>query len=178
MKFALLAVIMCSFAAAISSPALGATGTADDPALAAVITGPQRTPAFEARDKYRHPLQTLEFFGIRPDMTVVEVLPGTGWFTEILAPYLKDHGQLIEATEPLSSANPYARKMAMMFQKKLSSDPQVYKNVLIMPFDPPNYMPLGAPNSVDMVLTFDNLHDLVYLNTHREVSDLEMQAFL
>ncbi|HQT65707.1 MAG TPA: methyltransferase [Acidocella sp.] len=178
MKFALLAVIMCSFAAAISSPALGATGTADDPALAAVITGPQRTPAFEARDKYRHPLQTLEFFGIRPDMTVVEVLPGTGWFTEILAPYLKDHGQLIEATEPLSSADPYARKMATMFQKKLSSDPQVYKNVLVTPFDPPNYMPLGAPDSVDMVLTFDNLHDLVYLNTHREVSDLEMQAFL
>ncbi|WP_048880797.1 class I SAM-dependent methyltransferase, partial [Acidocella aminolytica] len=60
----------------------------------------------------------------------------------------------------------------------LSSDPQVYKNVLVMPFDPPNYMPLGAPDSVDMVLTFDNLHDLVYLNTHREVSDLEMQAFL
>jgi predicted methyltransferase len=49
------------------------------------------------RDKYRHPLETLTFFGIKPDMTVVEISPGTGWYTEILAPFLKDHGKLYEA---------------------------------------------------------------------------------
>ena len=66
-------------------------------ALQAAIAGPQRSEANKARDTYRHPLETLTFFGINPDMTVVEISPGTGWYTEILAPLLKDHGKLYEA---------------------------------------------------------------------------------
>jgi predicted methyltransferase len=66
-------------------------------ALQAAIAGPQRSEANKARDQYRHPLQTLTFFGIKPDMTVVEIWPGNGWYTEILAPLLKDHGKLYEA---------------------------------------------------------------------------------
>ena len=66
-------------------------------ALKAAIAGAQRSDANKARDKYRHPLETLSFFGIKPDMTVVEISPGAGWYTEILAPFLKDHGKLYEA---------------------------------------------------------------------------------
>lgn len=65
--------------------------------LKAAIDGPQRSASNKARDKYRHPLQTLTFFGVRPGMTLVEVWPGGGWYTEILAPFLKDHGKLYEA---------------------------------------------------------------------------------
>ena len=57
------------------------------------IIGPQRSEANKARDKYRHPLETLTFFGIKPEITVVEIWPGNGWYTEILAPFLKDHGK-------------------------------------------------------------------------------------
>jgi predicted methyltransferase len=66
--------------------------------LEVAVNGPQRSSASVSRDKYRHPEKTLEFFGIRPDMRVIEVLPGGGWYTEILAPFLHDHGKLVVAT--------------------------------------------------------------------------------
>src|SRR5215469_2084872 len=66
-------------------------------ALRAAISGAQRSEQNKARDRYRHPLETLTFFGIEPNMTVVEIWPGNGWYTEILAPFLKDHGKLYEA---------------------------------------------------------------------------------
>ncbi|OYV28642.1 MAG: hypothetical protein B7Z81_15620 [Acidocella sp. 20-61-6] len=140
-------------------------------ALQQAIDGPQRTPAYAKRDRYRHPLQTLEFFGIRPDMTVVEVLPGGGWYTEILAPFLRDRGRLIEAMPPISSPNPFSLKMAIKYKAKLDADPAVYGRVTMEPFEPPSSMDLGAPDSVDMIVTFRNIHDLMYANVHGDVSD-------
>ena len=87
-------------------------------ALQAAIAGPQRSDANKARDKYRHPLETLSFFGIKPDMTVVEISPGTGWYTEILAPFLKDHGKLYEAVGGGAGAK--------TFEDKLKADPAIY----------------------------------------------------
>ena len=68
-----------------------------DPALAAAIAGDQRSDANKARDRYRHPAETLTFFGLKPDMTVVEVTPGAGWYTEILGPYLRKSGRYYAA---------------------------------------------------------------------------------
>ena len=147
------------------------TPAAVQDALQKAIAGPQRTPAYVKRDRYRHPLQTLEFFGIRPDMTVVEVLPGAGWYTEILAPFLRDHGHLIEATSPVSSPNPFARRMAAKYKAKLDAAPAVYGRVTMEPFEPPSYMGLGPPDSVDMIVTFRNIHDFMYANVHGDVSD-------
>lgn len=147
-------------------------------ALQAVLDGPQRTPAFKERDKYRHPLETLEFFRLQPDMTVIEVLPGGGWYTEILAPFLRDHGKLIEATPARSSANPFFRRGADAFAAKLAAAPDVYGKVETTAFEPPEYMPLGAPGSADMVVTFLNLHDFVYANVHKEILDDVVQRFL
>ena len=161
----------------LAMPALAATPPAVQKALKAAINGPQRTPAHVKRDRYRHPLQTLEFFGIRPDMRVVEVLPEGGWYTAILAPFLHDHGQLIEATVPATSPNPFFRKMAKKYRAKLAADPSVYGGVRLQAFSPPAYMPLGAPDSADMILTFRNMHDLIYANVHGQVTDLIMQRF-
>lgn len=140
-------------------------------ALQRAIGGSQRTSAYAERDRFRHPLQTLEFFGMQPGMTVVEVLPGSGWYTEILAPFLRDHGQLIEATPPSSSASPFARKMAAKYKAKLDADPAVYGRVTVEPFEPPSYMGLGPPSTVDMIVTFRNIHDFMYANVHGSVTD-------
>ena len=176
----LLLVSLClAVPPALAAPTVAtpATPPAVQQALEKAIGGPQRTPAFAKRDRWRHPLQTLEFFGIRPDMTVVEVLPGGGWYTEILAPFLHDHGRLIEATPPGSSPNPFARKMAARYRAKLAADPAVYGRVALQPFDPPAYMDLGPPDSVDMIVTFRNMHDFIYGNVHGAITDDIMQRF-
>jgi predicted methyltransferase len=131
-----------------------------------------------ARDKYRHPVETLEFFGIRPDMRVVEVLPGGGWYTEILAPFLKDHGTLIEAEPPVVGTMGFDHQSAVRYNAKLASNPAVFGKVELTPFEPTDYMPLGAPNTADMVVTFRNVHDMIFENVHGEGSDTDLQNFL
>lgn len=148
-----------------------------DSDIRAAIAGPQRTASFKLRDKYRHPLETLDFFGIRSDMTVIEVLPGAGWYTEILAPLLRTHGHLVEATPPTTSPSVFFRRMADRYEKKLSDDPDVYGRVTMTPFEPPGYMPLGGEDYADMVVTFLNLHDFVYFNVHNETTNAVMQRF-
>ena len=110
--FALLTLSMVSI-----SPMPSATAGQDDTkvaALQAAIIGPQRSEANKARDKYRHPLETLTFFGIKPDMTVVEIWPGNGWYTEILAPLLKDRGKLHEAVGGEQAPTPLKRSSRLI----------------------------------------------------------------
>jgi predicted methyltransferase len=135
----------------IPAPAGAAAAT-----IQQAVAGSWRSAANKARDRYRHPVQTLEFFGLRPDMTVIELDPAGGWFTEILAPVLHDRGHLIEATPPATGR---MARMAAAFESKLKADPAVYGTVRTTPFAPPAQVKLGPPNSADMVLTFRNLHD-------------------
>ncbi|HET7371088.1 MAG TPA: hypothetical protein VFK45_09655 [Gammaproteobacteria bacterium] len=128
-------------------------------ALSEVIQGPQRSVEHKLRDKYRHPHQTLKFFGLKPDMTVVELQPGGGWYTEILAPYLKGQGQLIAAAPPLDSESEFMRHMAKIYRQKLQDNPEAYGKVKVVSFAPPEQAELAPANSVDMVLTFRNAHD-------------------
>ncbi len=166
----LLFLPLCAAALHIGT-AVASTPESTQDALQKAISGPQRTQAYMKRDSYRHPLQTLKFFGMRPNMTVVEVLPGGGWYTEILAAFLHREGHLIEAAPSISSSNPFFRKMAIKYKAKLDADPAVYGRVTMEAFEPPSYMGLGAPGSVDMIVTFRNIHDLMYANVHGEVSD-------
>lgn len=161
-----------------AGPARAAAPPAAHQALEAAVHGSWRTPASVQRDKYRHPVQTLEFFGIRPDMRVVEVLPGGGWYTAILAPFLRDHGELIEAEAPLAGTTGFAHESAVRFREKLASNPAVYGKVRLEPFVLPDYMYLGAPNSADMVVTFRNMHDMMYENVHGMSTDMVLQQFL
>ena len=128
--------------------------------LQEAVNGSWRSAANKARDQYRHPIQTLEFFGIKPDMTVVELAPGGGWYTEILAPFLYAHGHLIEAAAPANSNSKFMAKMANAYQAKLKADPSVYGHIeKVIAFAPPAQVNLGPNDSADMVLTFRNTHD-------------------
>ncbi|MBI80693.1 MAG: methyltransferase [Gammaproteobacteria bacterium] len=109
------------------------------------IKSDDRTPAYKARDVFRHPYETLTFFGIEPDMTVVELNPGGGWYTEILANYIHYPGTLIAA-----QGNYYLDR----FKKKIDSN-SMYGRVELVGLD----SKLADPNSVDAVITFRNLHN-------------------
>lgn len=138
----------------------GLCGTAHaDDALKAAVAGSQRTPAFVARDAWRHPVETLGFMGITPSMTVVEISPGAGWYTEILAPYLRDKGQLILAASDPASSSEYARRSAERLKKKLDAQPAIYDKVKLGVFEPPAQLNYAAEGSVDLVLTFRNVHN-------------------
>ncbi|MGH8288441.1 MAG: class I SAM-dependent methyltransferase [Steroidobacteraceae bacterium] len=151
--------LLAAFLALCAVPALAAPAGDVHALLQHAIAGSWRSPTNKARDRYRHPAETLEFFGLQSDMTAIELDPGAGWYTEILAPVLHAHGHLVEATAPASTANPFMHRMATAFENKLKSDPAVYGSVTTVAFAPPGEVNLGAPDSADMVLTFRNLHD-------------------
>jgi predicted methyltransferase len=137
--------------------------------LQAAVAGNWRSPANRARDQYRHPVATLGFFGIKPDMTVIELSPGGGWYTEILAPFLYAHGHLIEAAPPSRDGGP------THFEQMLKGNPEVYGHIAkVVPFSPPDHVDLGPDGSADMVLTFRNTHD--WLNRAPETLDAVFQA--
>lgn len=141
----------------LSCTAAAASG-ADDP-LKAVIESDHRTPAYAQRDAARHPYETLSFFGIKPSMTVVELSPGGGWYTEILAPYLRDSGRYIAAAYPEDSPREYRRTYTANFKKKLAADPARYDKVQLAAFEPPHQLSYAQSGSADLVLTFRNLHN-------------------
>ena len=131
-----------------------------DEALKAAIAGPQRTPAFAERDVWRHPYETLGFFGIRPAMAVAEINPGGGgWYTEILAPYLRDRGLLILAGDDAESSTEYYRRSAERLVRKLAASPATYDRVRLTVFEPPNRVRIAAAGTVDMALSFRNVHN-------------------
>lgn len=151
--------LLAALLAVCAAPAFAANGGGAGALIQHALDGSWRSAANKARDRYRHPAQTLEFFGLRPDMTVIELAPGMGWYTEILAPVLHAHGHLIEAAPPLNGGSPFMHRMATAFAAKLRSDPAVFGNVKLIPFAPPSQVTLGPPGSADMVLTFRNAHD-------------------
>lgn len=126
--------------------------------LQALAEGPQRSPANRARDPFRHPVEDLRFFGIAPTDTVVEILPGgAGYWTEILAPYLRDQGRYIAANPPLTDTSEEAVKGNAAFAAKLAADPadlgKAESNAFTASGD---IVPAGT---ADAVLTFRNVHN-------------------
>ena len=147
------------FMLGLGSPALAA----EDGQLKAVIAGDHRTADEKARDQYRHPYETLGFFGIRSDMTVLEVYPGAGWYTQILAPYLKDKGQLIVA---VYDRNPKTQKEWMVgynkkFTDRFTGKPDLYGKMEVVDMVPPKRVDLAPAGSVDMILDFRNAHNWI-----------------
>jgi len=151
--FFLLASVMPTVLANQSekSPTFDSTTT-----LQSILTSTHRSEPNRLRDKYRHPAQTLEFFGLRSNMTVVELWPGGGWYTEILAPFLQQKGQFI-----VTNFAPSRNKLALAFQQKLADNPEIFGKVKVVEINPPNELTLAPDNSVDMVVTFRNIHNWV-----------------
>jgi predicted methyltransferase len=123
------------------------------------IAGKHRPVEHKRRDKYRHPRQTLEFFDVQSNMTVVEVWPGEGWYTEILAPYLKDRGKLYAAHFAADADEPYFKKSREKFVNKLKSRPEIYGKVELTSLQPPESLQIAPDGSADRVLTFRNVHN-------------------
>jgi predicted methyltransferase len=122
-------------------------------AIDAAVAAPSRTPSNRARDRYRHPTETLAFFGIKPGDKIVELFPSGGWYTEILSPFVNSgNGTLIVA-------GPAGRADAAI-ATKLATDLSVYGRVTRARFPSNESEPKIAPNSVDAVLTFRNIHNL------------------
>ena len=161
--------ILLAALALIAAPQLHA----DADHLAAAINGSHRTPGYVERDRYRHPLKTLELFDVQPEHTVVEIWPGGGWYTEILAPYLREKGKLIaahyDATDTQADYRPGSRRR---FEEKLAADPEVYDRVSVssLMFDEASgevAIPAAASGTADRVVTFRNAHGWYHRGTMR-----------
>lgn len=124
-----------------------------------VLAMPHRSEANRARDRYRHPEETLAFFGIRPDMTVLELAPGGGWYTEILAPYLRASGHLVAAIPAEDSESEYQRNSGAAYRAQLAERAGVYGPVQTVLLDPTRGVAFGDDASVDAVVTFRNMHN-------------------
>jgi predicted methyltransferase len=140
---ALIAGALATFA--LATP-LGAA--AKDAGLAKAVEPGHRSENFVARDKYRHPQEVLEFFGIKPTMTVVEISPGGGYWTEILGPYLKDKGTYYTAV---------SQRGLDSWSKKLAEKKDVYGDVKVTTLGPGEE--IAPAGSADLVLTFRNIHN-------------------
>ncbi len=128
-----------------------------------VLAGDHRGEANKARDAFRHPKETLEFFLVDGSETIVEITPGGGWYTEVLAPYTKGSGKLIAAiVDPASSSSERARDYYsasnQKFRDKLAADADNYGEVEVVEFDAAAPV-FGEPESVQRVLTFRNVHN-------------------
>lgn len=128
-------------------------------ALTAAINGDHRSDENKARDKYRHPRETLGFFGFRSDMTVVEIWPGGGWYTEILAPALRERGKLYATQYGVNPPFAYQRRYFGGFMTKMGSAPDIYRQVHVTALDFPYELRVAPPESADLVVTFRNVHN-------------------
>jgi predicted methyltransferase len=137
------------------------------------IGSPLRSPENVRRDIYRHPKETLEFFGLKPEMTVVEITPGAGWYTEILAPYLVTKGKYIMAVPELTANSPeYAKVNEQKVKAILEKSEAVEDKAIIAPFDPLN-KDITVAETADMVVTFRNVHNWIGNNS----ADAAFKAF-
>lgn len=147
-----------------NAPRAPAPRFTEDQTLIGIIGGSQRAPANTARDAWRHPLESLTFWGLRPGLTVVEIDPAGGYWTEILAPYAARTGGryvaagLPSATDPAVSDR--AHKARLAFEAKVA-DPAVFGTIAYADFTEAAGL-AAAPESVDLILTARNIHDWMW----------------
>jgi predicted methyltransferase len=127
--------------------------------IQAAVNSDLRTPANAERDVYRHPAETLTFFGVEADDSVVEIWPGGGWYSEILAGVLSDTGKLYAAHFASETEIKYFQRSRANFVTMTSAKPELYKTIEITEFYPPDKVSAGPEGGVDHVLTFRNVHN-------------------
>ena len=142
---------------------VGASATASSTAelIEKWMNGAHRAPGHAARNPYRHPKETLTFFRLKPSMTVVEIWPSGGWYTEILAPVLRDRGKYYAAGFALTAKRTpeWRKKMQREFERKLAARPDLYDRVVVTELSIPERADMAPAGSADMVLTFRNVHN-------------------
>lgn len=150
--------------ACVATLASAAAPVRPSPAIAAAVASPSRTPANVARDRYRHPAETLAFFGVQPGQTVIEFIPGGGWYTEILAPLVRGRGRYA-ALVPASAVEKTRAALTTKF-----GDTQVYG------LDAATGASTVPAGSADVVLTFRTVHNLL-MNDDPAVAGRAFKAF-
>ncbi len=146
------------FILGFSSIAIADSGNA----IQQAVNAKHRSVENVARDQYRHPAETLAFFGIEPNMSVLEILPGRGWYTEILAPLLKEQGKLTIAHFGSNNPNEYLRGIYLNHVSLLEANSDIYGEVKVVDFqDGDNYLEIIPDNSQDMVVTFRSAHNWI-----------------
>ncbi len=136
----------------------GSLAKADAALLAEVLAGDHRSDKNKARDKWRHPAETLAFFGVESGMTVVEIAPSAGWYTEVIAPYIKRGGGTFYAAHFDTSSGPAFFKNAVARFKETFDDKDLYGEFTLTAHGA-NVKQIAPDGSADVVLTFRNLHN-------------------
>jgi predicted methyltransferase len=154
-----------------AAPAARPRDTVTAAAIERVLDGGHRAAGNRARDAHRHPLDTLLFFGIKPDMTVAEVWPGPdGWYTEILAPLLADTGKLYVAQMPAAPGNEFVAASLAGYTSKLAARPDLYGKVTTTTLGMQGGE-IAPPGSCDLVVTFGNMHKWMNLGFAKQAFD-------
>lgn len=124
------------------------------------MQGEHRSDKNKARNQYRHPVGTLTFFGLKPDMTVLEIAPGGGWYTEIIAPVMRDTGVYIAGSYDveIEGQPKYRYRQHQALLDQITDQPELYGQIKVAKYSPPESRDLWQENSVDMVLTFRSSH--------------------
>jgi predicted methyltransferase len=145
---------------ACSTTAMNAGMAPEDEALKAALALPHRSAGNRARDTHRHPYETLRFLGLRPTLTVLELTPGGGWYTEVLAPYLRPQGQFAVAHFAKEGGSEGMRRARSNFEARVAKQPELYDRMRIGTLPVEGRFPdLGEDGSFDLVLTFRNVHN-------------------
>jgi predicted methyltransferase len=150
-------IVMVTMIAACASGMSSRQATSQK--LDAVLAGSHRSAANRARDDWRHPKETLLFFGVRPEMKVIEIWPDPGgWYTEVLAPLLREKGTYYGAVLDAAPGVASQEKRVQDFRQKLAANPAIYDKVVVTTFYTDG-RDIAPPGSVDMILTFRNIHN-------------------
>ncbi|HKJ16925.1 MAG TPA: methyltransferase [Xanthomonadales bacterium] len=152
-------IILAILVASFITPALASDAEVASRIEKAML-GDHRSEANKARNVYRNPVGTLTFFGLEDGMTVMEISPGGGWYTEILAPAIRGHGQYIAAgwDTDVEGQPDYVYRLSAAMMEKFQANPELYDQAAFVPFSPPQSASLGEAESVDMIVTFRNTH--------------------
>ncbi|HXN80785.1 MAG TPA: hypothetical protein VN869_07735 [Steroidobacteraceae bacterium] len=152
------AAIATATAVLVAACAAGNSRQTTAHTLTTILAGDQRSAENRARDVYRHPKETLLFFGIRPEMSVMEVWPEPGWYTEVIAPLLREKGKYYAAVIPADPANKHITQRLDEYRQKLAAHPDLYDRVVVVSF-PTDGGDAVPPGTLDMVVTFRNVHN-------------------
>lgn len=127
------------------------------------MNGDHRSDKNKARNKYRHPIETLTFFGLEAEMTVMEIAPGGGWYTEVIAPAMRDTGVYVAASYDVEVEGQakYRYRQHKALLDRIAKQPEVYGEIKVATYSPPQSRNLWEKDSVDMVLTFRSSHGWV-----------------
>jgi len=130
--------------------------------------GEHRSDSNRARNEFRNPVETLEFFGVTGDMTVIEILPSTGWYTEIMAPFLRNHGKYYAAHFSPNASAAYMPRILRSFEEKITENPDLYGKITVRHLNPPHEVAIAPAESADMALTFRNVHNWIMAGQEHE----------